>query len=320
MGRETPLSIHIPASQRCRFDLDEWNTRLTDICGHFVTKAENGRVNGNASLLSCGEVDCARVTHDAEEITRNAAEISKDGEAYYFLILQVAGEAELEQNGQTALLSKPGDMTLIDSVKSSVFRANTKRGSDQVSIHIPRHLLHHQFNSTYACGQKISAASSAGQLINAHLNMLLTLEHGSQAQRLLSRAFKDVISATFLQKETTDLQEGYGKLQVLLSLIHDHALDERFNVQELSKLSSMSRSSIYRLFREHGFSCNDQITKVRVGRFKRELSRRLYSKQEFRISQMAYEFGFKDLSTFNRAFRAQVGMSPRSFAEQLRQN
>ncbi|MGH0002756.1 helix-turn-helix domain-containing protein [Pseudovibrio ascidiaceicola] len=314
------MCIQIPSNQSCRFELDEWNTRLTEICGHFVTNTEAGSVTGNASILQLGDVDCARVAHNAKEITRGPADISKDDEAYYFLILQLRGEAELEQNGQTALLSKPGDMTLIDSVKSSSFRANRTLGSDQISIHIPRHLLHRHFNSTYACGRKIPAFSGSGQLINAHLNLLLEAQPGSQKQHLLSGAFNDVVSATFLEEDTGALQEGYDKLQLLLSLIHDNALEESFNIDELSKLSSMSRSSIYRLFREHGLSCNEQIAKVRVGRFKRELSRRLHTRQAFRISQLAFEFGFRDLSTFNRAFRAQVGMSPRTFAEQIRQN
>ncbi|GHB42892.1 transcriptional regulator FeaR [Pseudovibrio japonicus] len=313
------MCIEIPSNQPCRFELDEWNTRLTEICGHFVTTSDSASVTGNASLLQLGEVDCARVTHNANQIARSASDISKDGDAFYFLILQLRGEAELEQNGQTALLSKAGDMTLIDSVKSSVFRANRTLGSDQISIHIPRHLLHKQFNSSYACGRKVSGSSGAGQLINGHLNMLMTAQPGSQKQHLLSGAFNNVVSATFLEEDTNPLQEGYDKLQLLLSLIHDNALEESFNMDELCKLSNMSRSSIYRLFKEHGLSCNEQIAKVRVGRFKRELSRRLYSRQDFRISQMAFEFGFRDLSTFNRAFRAQVGMSPRTFAEQIRQ-
>ena len=90
-------------------------------------------------------------------------------------------------------------------------------------------------------------------------------------------------------------------------------LDEQYrdppSVARLAELVGLSTSRLAHLFRkEMGMSIQSYVVERRL-----QMAAMLIVQSHERISQIAYSVGFGDVSNFNRAFRAEFGLSPRAF-------
>ncbi|HBC88856.1 MAG TPA: hypothetical protein DCZ94_18085 [Lentisphaeria bacterium] len=96
------------------------------------------------------------------------------------------------------------------------------------------------------------------------------------------------------------------RIQKAVAYITNH-YTEKIKVSELAKLSGLSLTHFRRLFEKAlGKSPVQYLSQVRIAMASAELK---HSRKP--ISMIAYESGFRTLSSFNRHFRKQTGMSPR---------
>lgn len=78
----------------------------------------------------------------------------------------------------------------------------------------------------------------------------------------------------------------------------------------LARDSGLSARTIHRLFAASGISFQSWVTERRLERCWTELTNSRGLRQRT-VGELAYSYGFNDLSTFNRAFRKRFGMTPR---------
>jgi transcriptional regulator GlxA family with amidase domain len=98
------------------------------------------------------------------------------------------------------------------------------------------------------------------------------------------------------------------RIQKAVAYIANH-YTEKIKVMELARLSGLSLTHFRRLFENAlGKSPVQYLTQVRVAMASAELKQ---SRKP--ISTIACESGFKTLSSFNRHFRKQAGVSPRDW-------
>ncbi|OGV55095.1 MAG: hypothetical protein A2X45_25025 [Lentisphaerae bacterium GWF2_50_93] len=98
------------------------------------------------------------------------------------------------------------------------------------------------------------------------------------------------------------------RIQKSVAYITNH-YTEKIKIRELSKLSGLSVTHFRRLFEKAlGKSPVQYLAQVRVTMASAELKQGRKP-----ISMIAYESGFKTLSSFNRHFRKQTGSSPREW-------
>lgn len=293
----------------------QWQSELQAVCGHFRTVTEAPRILGHVEVLHKGRADFALVQHNAQQIVRNYRDIAQDGHAYYFLIIHLTGHAELQQGKSRAVLREQGDMTLIDSLQPSTFSYDPRLNTSQLSLHLPRELLHqHNPQVRFDPATLISAQSDYGQLINAHVKMLLNTPEHSSAQLHLSNSLLELLCAQFARADNADeLAANQKALQHLLALLHEHALEESFNVVRLAELSGLSTRTIQRLFAEAGLQCTEMIQQIRLQRFAKRLETTQRQGGKVQIAALAYEHGFGDVSTLNRLFKKQYGVSPKHY-------
>ena len=294
----------------------QWQTELQSVCGHFRTLTDAPSILGNVEVVHKGHADFALVQHNAQQILRNYRDISQDGHAYYFLIIHLAGHAELQQGKSRAVLREQGDMTLIDSLQPSTFSYDPRLNTSQLSLHLPRELLHqHNPQVRFDPATLISAKSDYGQLINAHVKMLINTPEHSAAQTHLSNSLLELLCAQFARASCADeLAANQKALQQLIALLHEHALEDGFNVVRLAELSGLSTRSIQRLFAEAGLHCTEMIQQIRLQRFAKRLETTQRRGGKIQIAALAYEHGFGDVSTLNRLFKKQYGVSPKQYS------
>ncbi|MBF8962342.1 AraC family transcriptional regulator [Pontibacter sp. FD36] len=90
------------------------------------------------------------------------------------------------------------------------------------------------------------------------------------------------------------------------------SIREKIDIDKLSDKACMSRASFFRKFKEEfGYTPADYILKERIRLAKDYLRNPLNS-----VTQACYMAGFQNLNYFIRAFKKEVGLTPKSFQQQ----
>jgi two-component system response regulator YesN len=86
-------------------------------------------------------------------------------------------------------------------------------------------------------------------------------------------------------------------------------LEEELSLTKVSQIADLSPKYFSAFFRQHtGVRFGDWITGVRIGR-----ARTLLTERNRSVTRVALAVGFKDVRTFQRAFKKVTGMTPRAF-------
>ncbi|WP_369857889.1 helix-turn-helix domain-containing protein [Candidatus Thalassolituus haligoni] len=101
--------------------------------------------------------------------------------------------------------------------------------------------------------------------------------------------------------------------QHIIRLLQDHQLSP----ERLADEMNISRRTLYRLFESEGSSISHHILLLRLDRCSAELE--CQEDSALSITDIAFKWGFSDVSQFSRAFKRQRGVSPREYRQQLRQ-
>ncbi|WP_106831403.1 hybrid sensor histidine kinase/response regulator transcription factor [Parabacteroides pacaensis] len=103
-------------------------------------------------------------------------------------------------------------------------------------------------------------------------------------------------------------------VEKVLEVIMQHLDEETFGVEELSSLVYMSRTTLFRKLK--AITGQTPIEFIYSTRLKQ--SRILLAERRLNISEVAYDVGFKNPSSFSKAFRKQFGISPTDFINSLK--
>lgn len=80
---------------------------------------------------------------------------------------------------------------------------------------------------------------------------------------------------------------------------------------DVARLANMSEVSFSRFFKQRtGNTFIDSLTEIRLGHASRMLIDTTHS-----VSEIAYRWGFNNMSNFNRIFRKKKGCTPKEFRE-----
>jgi AraC-like DNA-binding protein len=118
-----------------------------------------------------------------------------------------------------------------------------------------------------------------------------------------------VIGAT---GETAAMAEVGGirsaRLHAILGAIAARATDPEFGVETMAAELAVTPRYIQRVLEETGTTFSDHLIEQRLGRARRLLTDR--KSQHLKVATIAFDCGYSDLSTFNRAFRRRFGETP----------
>jgi len=91
-------------------------------------------------------------------------------------------------------------------------------------------------------------------------------------------------------------------------------LDEGITRQQVAQVAGLEEKYFSTFFRRKtGMSFTAWVAQLRVSRAKHMMQQRDHT-----ITQVALAVGFRDLRTFERAFKRHTGMTPRSFKSSVR--
>ena len=164
-------------------------------------------------------------------------------------------------------------------------------------------------------------SSETAALIAPLLSELLTaqgirrLEVFISVLGVLSRAkdAKVLTSSSYLPDPSGFMSTGINEA---LAYINAN-LTEPFEEQDLADIAGLSVSTFSRSFRRHtGLALVKYVNRLRINL----ACQLLMGPEQLKIKDVCFSSGFNNISTFNRQFLAQKGMTPSRFRELLEEN
>lgn len=320
MTRIDMSSEDVPRHQRLAFIHDVVGRHAA---GMSFAPLEAARFTARFSIVPLGAGAIAsEACYDAFTATRNS-ELVADGRNDYQMLIGSAG-LETEIEGEATLNVGAGDMLMID--QGARFITRTAATRYQVAI-LPRHelaaLVPGLADRPYLTARRDSpglallagytsllrreppTTEEAARLTRDHLLKLaaLTLSAGSQEQ--IRRHAPAVSSA---------------RLAMLKQTIRARLDDPELDIAMVARRHGISPRYLQQLFAQEGTSFSDFLRTERLERAFRRLDD---GTRRDSIADIAFEAGFSDLSTFNRAFRRRYGCTPsdiRARAMRIRAN
>ena len=282
----------LPAAQTSA-DPRRFQADLLATCGIFRV-SPSARPHGAVSSKRVSGFDLASVTTNARAIERDARDVRRDHDPYYFLIQQLGGHAHMWHRDRQADVG-PGDFFLVSSTRPALFRYEGL--SIQASLHLPRATMAEAFGHHPSAGLHLPAGSVMGRALNRALNRL-----DDSPDEII-----ELLAISARNAEDRDLR----LTDLALRLIDSRASDPAFCPAALAAAMDVSIRKLQRALETEGLSASGAIQDRRM----RTVRALLRDQPAMTVTACAEAAGFPDISRFTRNFRDLHGCTPGQFRQ-----
>ena len=250
----------------------------------------------------------------AHRVTRSDRLIRSSAHNNFFVGLLLSGGAVCSQDGRIATLS-PGDIAILDSTR--VYTIDVPQEFDALWIRTPRYRLEarvHEASNLMAA--RVDGRSGVGYVASGMLRAALEEAprlSANEANRV-ANTLLDLLSVALAPRwRRSDLRATAHSTTVLRRIqnfVEKKLDDESLTPTVVARANRMSIRYVNKLFEREGCTLARWIRMRRLERCRVELEDA--SAPLRRIADIAYSQGFKNVSHFNRLFRARFGCSPKT--------
>lgn len=237
------------------------------------------------------------------------------------LSLQKEGEVDVIQDGRRSHV-RPGEFFVLSPARRFQITTGTMCAH---SLYIPmdaiRSLMPHIENVTALA---VNGATGAGAVIRAaldevfHLAPTLQEDEADQFAAAMPHLLCAALSSLGRHHEATPARVKQLHRERMRRFVLDNLSDSDLNAAKVADSVGVSERYVYKLFAEEDIALMRWIWAERLDRCRQELARS--GRQDSRIGEIAYGWGFNDLAHFSRSFRDRFGCSPREFRKQCCQS
>ena len=302
---------HLPPARRFGY----WREVL---CEAFTaldsTTTESGQFDSDVWLRRFSDVSVSTVRSSSYTIRRGPREIRQDPAEHYFCDLQLSGTSVVRQNGRQAVV-RPGEFFIVDTrhAYEASFLGNPGDAWKIVCLQIPRDRLATRLAAPEALTARRfdtwgGTAALAGHFIRGLTSM--RNEPAPDEQLRLADILVDLLALAMSPATAAAVPGGAGitpherdRSRVLLH-IDSHLGDENLSAAGVASTFGISVRYLHRLFEGTHSSFAKLVSDKRLQRCAADLA-----VHGARVSDVAYRWGFRDLTHFGRMFRRQFGMS-----------
>jgi AraC family transcriptional activator of tynA and feaB len=265
---------------------------------------------GELSVMSIESLGLECVEHTPHSIAHGEDNV-------FLLFLQLAGSAIYGQDGRETIIH-PGDLVLLDAQRPFTCRYEHRK---QITIKIPHRSLKARLaSSSQLTARAVRRTDGIGALASDYIKMIpdhidalqpaAKLQIAEHALDLAALAF-----AAETGKGTPALSSGRAVALLNLRMAVESRLkDPAFNPAAAAAAAGISVRYANNLLSQQGTSLERFIVSRRLEHCRRALQDPRQLRRN--ISEIAYAWGFSDLSHFNRRFKAAYGCAPRDYRRQ----
>jgi AraC-like DNA-binding protein len=294
------------------------------VCGTFVNLDCHVRdsTNFNGAMLSqpISSLMLTRMSSDRMELVRSSQRIAKGREDCFLIAVEGRTESALLQDGREGLLDT-GDFAIVDSTRP--YTVLFREGFEHHVLRIPRRDLANRLGSLETVtGVTFSGSHGAGKIASALCRML------SSDPDSMPSAGMDQVAGSLLDLFAVAIGERLGSGNVhetatrnawfirIRNHIDAHLSDPSLSRASIAQALGVSVRHVADIFASRDMSVMSYVLDRRLQRCHTALADPAQAGRS--ISNVAFAWGFNDLSHFGRAFRAHYGVSPREVRERAR--
>lgn len=281
-----------------------------------LSRRENGSFNGMLQAYPLGSfaINHVRSEEHIADLTKHG--ISRLKSHYYKLHIQKTSIAKVCQNGCETILH-PGDAILIDSLRP--FHLDFPSYFECYSVKIPRERLRPLLKDPRsATTTPIVGTSPLSKAIKHYIQFLISIAEESLDEDQLELYFNNLLGLIAVATSTSAEEEKVNHLsQLETKIFHikqyilDNLEDPDLTPAKVASHFSISVSYLHKLFAKQAKTFGSFLRDHRLEYAAMYLQNQLGDRRT--ISELAYHFGFNDLSYFWRLFRKRYGMTPRTY-------
>ena len=280
-------------------------------------RSSSGGFQGHVSAQLVSTVNVTTIESQKQNIIRGPSEISRMPLDAYFLNLQLQGQCLMSQGGRETIIG-PGEFALVDATQpysNDYFTEDWK----QHSFRIPRQLLHPLLRLPHqSTAVRIAKDDGFGTIAIEYLKLM-----AEKAESIPEEVSASTMSSCLVNLVSLALGGANGALesgrkavrQQLCSMIIRHidanAADPDLSPAKVAAHFHVSTRYLHKMLEEHGRSFGRILLERRLEHSALELAAGLSG---VTISEIAFRWGFNDLSHFSRTFRRHFDRSPRDYA------
>ncbi|HKQ81303.1 MAG TPA: helix-turn-helix domain-containing protein [Steroidobacteraceae bacterium] len=261
--------------------------------------------------LTCRRVGGIKVTSfssSGHRIIRTARHVSQSDDDSFLISYQAAGRSLLSQ-GDGAVVLDPGEVGIING--SQPFQADFLDDVTRAIAVVPAGMMYRRAPWLRRCAVgKIGNGSPYVALARAVFDSLSheAYDEGGLSTSLLVESLCNVVAIS----TSGDGQDVHGqsKIAELLAECCRQLSDPDLCPEKVALGCRISVRTVHHRFAAMGTTFGRWVLEHRLERCFRDLQNPMYS--ESGIAEIAFRWGFNDLSHFNKTFRRQYGVTPGS--------
>lgn len=302
---------HLPRAQR-----QEW---LREVIGREYANVEiepppAGRLFNEMTIYPWRDLRLSSIRSNAITIERSRSEPTRISQDAYLAVVLLSGDYSLEQDGREVTL-RPGDMTIYDATRPH--RIFCPRRFSKLIVSIPRPKLKERVGGVeHSSALRIAGDRGAGAVTAAFLRSCAGQAHDLSGAEFaaLSENWFDILTLALTSGEPASGMASPGRAMA-------RARIKRFVEQNLGKPDldaamvaadvGISQRYVNDILSDEGRSLMRYVLTRRLEKCRRDLSTPAGAGTQ--ITEVAFRWGFNDLSHFSRSFKQRYGLSPRDF-------
>jgi AraC-like DNA-binding protein len=288
--------------------VDEWAAQVAKTFARFeIGVLESRSFVGRAATQRRLSLQVTRVAAAGQRAVRDPWSIRHFPSDQLFLITQLRGTCTVESVGDTAILH-PGDSLLVDP--EYFYALNFDTLSRQLCVHVPRWEFVERAGKEVisACGSVVRRSGGSARVLQAASEALLCDVDEEETVDI----FLDVLSraARGCLRDHKSAPSSARRLTKLHDFIGLHFREEGLNPRAAADELGCSVRNVHKLCLSSGRSFGRMVLAARLNAARSAL---VHVVPDERISSIAFESGFSDISHFCRSFKSEFGMSPKQF-------
>lgn len=299
-----------------RQKIDYWHSLLGDTFTSLESlPIERQSFSGKLQKAKLGSIGISEVCSTPCKVNHARSMISRETVPYFLVHMQLKGCSMNRQDGREALL-EAGDFALCDSTRPYDLSFNDM--NDMLVLRIPaknlkRYMTMPEDMTCVRMDGKAGMSNFASTMLTGLWeNFDSELDEGSQVS--LSDVLLKTLSVAYGVIHKTKVAEsssqGVRRIQVR-QFIENHLNRSDLTPALVANKLSMSVRYLHILFENEGETVNQFIRRRRLEEAKNQLADP--RSRNLTISEIAYGLGFNHLTHFGRVFKAEFGISPKSF-------
>lgn len=300
-----------------------------DLVGSIFTRVDlswSREARAKFVVSSMGDLSLIRSRHSAvnSKSRRLERHMRAGDESYYFACMPLEGGVEVRHLGRESLMErkcelKTSHLTLIKSTEEYEIAMSDQL--DAIWLRIPaRQLRAHAISVDELLGRPLDVQGGLGYVAKQMMCCATseTQNLADRGARIFSQSLLSFLGEVIdTNLGTHSVASSIGRRKILKraqDYIEEHIHDEDLSPAQIAQGIGISGRYLSEVFSAEGSSPMRWVRERRLELCRMELDRKKGGQQL--ICEIAYSMGFTNVSSFNRAFKAHFGLSPRDLIAQ----